>query len=75
MLAEGLKPVYRTYPGRKSWSRIPSELINVNNLKEKIRFSFTFGFKLEHDRVFFAYSFPWSCLENSVNRYITKEKI
>lgn len=66
MLKEGLKPVYKTSPGEDKWRRIPGEIFNIHNMDQGIKFSFSFVFDGYCDKVYFAYSFPFSYQDNQV---------
>lgn len=59
-------PVYKAFPGKFDWSRIPYKCNNFFDNDRGIKFSFKFTFSEGMKRVYFAYSFPWSFQDNSV---------
>lgn len=66
MMKEGLKPFFKVVPSAKEWERIPGQLYNISDESRGINSSFTFQFLAGMEHVYFAYSFPWSYLENEI---------
>jgi hypothetical protein len=65
-MKEGLVPVFRVMPGKAEWARIPQKCFNTSENPRNIKYSFKFTFPEEVQRVYFAYSFPWSTNDNAV---------
>ena len=56
----------RVIPGKPEWARISAKSINNNDNDKTVKFSFRFNFPVGAERVYFAYSFPWSTNDNVV---------
>jgi murein tripeptide amidase MpaA len=67
---EGLVPVCRVMPGKAEWSRIPLKCFNTGENDKNIKFSFRYTFPEGAERVYFAYTFPWSLNDN--NKFLDK---
>lgn len=65
---EGHLPVFRVMPGKSEWTRIPTKCYNLNDSDKNYKASFKFMFPEGSQRVYFAYSFPWSTNDNIVDR-------
>ena len=62
----------RVIPGKPEWARISAKNINNNETDKSIKFSFKFNFPVGAERVYFAYSFPWSTNDNVVGLILSQ---
>eukprot|EP01017_Pseudomicrothorax_dubius_P040565 TRINITY_DN6363_c0_g1_i2.p2 TRINITY_DN6363_c0_g1~~TRINITY_DN6363_c0_g1_i2.p2 ORF type:complete len:233 (+),score=47.84 TRINITY_DN6363_c0_g1_i2:58-756(+) len=60
---EGMVPVYKCLPSSPTWKRLPTSLTYKHQSDSGLEFAFSFKFERE-DTVYFAFSFPWSYIEN-----------
>lgn len=58
-------PVHRVIPGKSEWARLPTKCFNLLENERGIKCSFRFTYAEGCDRVYFAFTFPWSLNDNT----------
>lgn len=77
--SDGMVPVYKSIPHSDTWKYIPTKLTKYSLGKYNIELSFEYKFTSADQRVYLAYSFPYSYTDaikfvDSIDRLYTDDK-